>query len=461
MSSQVTATLAKFVAETAYTSISANAIKNAKLHILDTLGAALAGYEHPVAKIALDYCGYMSGPQEVTIWGSELKTSVPMGAFTNGLLSHAIDYDDWDAVAHVGHPSCTVVAAALSTGEAAGASGMDFLRSYVIAIEVGTQISAACPSGIHSRGFHSTPVYGSLGSVAAASSILKMSADKVRAAFGIAASGAGGLSRQQGSMVKPFHAGNASRNGVEAVLLADRGFTADEAIIESSRGYCDSFFGEGTCDYEKMLQGLGDPYYLDSPGLSFKLHPCGAPQFLAADATLHLVREHNIRSENVASVELRVNPVRYKRHYRPVVQSGLQGKFTINYVCAVALLDGRLERASFYDAKAKDPSVQEIFKKVKVIVDESIPEKGEFCPVTIELMDGRRVQYTATIQKGHAKNPLTEEEVLAKFRDNVKEVISRERGNNIIACVRSLETVSNVNELTRLLAINTADQNRI
>jgi 2-methylcitrate dehydratase PrpD len=173
------------------------------------------------------------------------------------------------------------------------------------------------------------------------------------------------------------------------------------------------------------------------------------------------VREHNIRSENVASVELRVNPVRYERHYRPVVQSGLQGKFTINYVCAVALLDGRLERASFYDDKAKDPSVQEIFKKVKVIVDESIPEKGEFCPVTIELMDGKRVQYTATIQKGHAKNPLTEEEVLAKFRDNVKQAISRERGNEIIACVRSLETVSNVRELTRLLAIENADQNSL
>ena len=265
MNSPVTSTLANFVADTTYASISAKAIGNAKLHILDTFGAALAGYEHPVAKIALDYCKYMEGPPEVTVWGSSLKTSVPMAAFTNGLLSHAIDYDDWDAVAHVGHPSCTVVAAALSTGEAAGASGMDFLRSYVIAIEVGTQISAACPSGIHSRGFHSTPVYGSMGSVAAAASMLKMSAEKVRAAFGIAASGAGGLQRQQGSMVKPFHAGNASRNGVEAVLLANKGFTADDAIIESSRGFCDSFFGEGTCDYEKMLQGLGDPYYLDSP----------------------------------------------------------------------------------------------------------------------------------------------------------------------------------------------------
>src|SRR3990172_12752506 len=115
--------LATFTAGADYSSISRKAIENAKLHILDTLGVALAGYEHPVAKIALDYCKYMAGPSEVTVWGSSLKTSVPMGAFTNGLLAHAIDYDDWDAVAHVGHPSCTVVAAGLSTGEAIGASG--------------------------------------------------------------------------------------------------------------------------------------------------------------------------------------------------------------------------------------------------------------------------------------------------------------------------------------------------
>jgi 2-methylcitrate dehydratase PrpD len=280
-----------------------------------------------------------------------------------------------------------------------------------------------------------------------------MSADKTRAAFGIAASGAGGLARQQGSMVKPFHAGNAARNGVEAALLADKGFTADDAIIESSRGFCDSFFGEGTCDYDKMLQGLGDPFYLESPGLSFKLHPCGAPQFLAADAMLHLVREHKIQAGEVCNVELRVSPLRYKRHYRPSVQSGLQGKFTINYVCAVALLDGRLEKASFHDAKAKDPKVHETFNKIKVVVDESIPEKGEYCPITIELNDGRRFQYTATIQKGHAKNPLTEDEVLGKFRDNVKETIPPEKAQEIIACVDKLEEIANVRELTKLLLV--------
>jgi len=452
MVTPVTELLAKFVAETDYPALSPKAVENAKLHILDTFGAALAGYEHPIARIALDYCHDLAGPPEVTIWGSAVKAPVPMGAFTNGILAHAIDYDDWDAVAHVGHPSCMVVSSSLALGEALGASGKDFLRGYAVGIEVGTQISAACPTDIHSRGFHSTPIFGSMASTASAASMLRLSPEKVRAAFGIAASGAGGLHRQQGSMVKPFHAANTARDAVEAALLAQRGFTADPSIIESPRGFCDSFFGASRCDYDKMLQGLGAPFYLESPGLSFKLHPCSAPQFLAADATLHLVREHDIIFDNIESVELRVNRVRYERHFRSTLQSGLQGKFTINYVCAIALLDRRLQRSSFYDAKARDPRVLEAMGKVNVVIDEAIPEEGEYCPVTIALKDGRKFQHTATVQKGHTKNPLTEAEVLSKFRDNAAETISDAKCAEIIACVRRLETIINVRELTQLLA---------
>jgi len=253
-------------------------------------------------------------------------------------------------------------------------------------------------------------------------------------------------------MVKPFHAGNGARNGVEAALLAARGFTADEAIIENPIGFCDTFFfGNNTCDYDKMLEGLGNPFYVDSPGLSFKLYPCSAPQFLAADATLHLVRQHDIRFEVVKSVELRLNRVRHKQHYRPAVQSGLQGKFTTNYVCALAVLYGRLDRACFTDDKVREPKVLEAMSKVNVILDETIPERGEYCPVTIELTDGRKFQHTATIQKGHCKNPLTEDEVLDKFRSNVTVKISKEQGEEIAACVRRLETLADVRELTKLL----------
>jgi 2-methylcitrate dehydratase PrpD len=146
-----------------------------------------------------------------------------------------------------------------------------------------------------------------------------------------------------------------------------------------------------------------------------------------------------------------LNPFRYERHYRPAVQSGLQGKFTTNYVCAIAVLDGRLERGSFSDAKVADPKIQEAMNKVKVIMDETIPEQEEYCPVTIELRDGRKVEYTATIPRGHTNNPLTEDQVLEKFRSNIRGVISDERGEKVIACVRSLETLSDLRELTKLL----------
>ena len=446
----VTDTLARFVAETDYSSISERALANTEMHILDTLGVALAAVSTPVATIAFDYCTRTGGASEASVWGTHLKLSVPMAAFANGLLAHALDYDDWDAYIHVGHPTSMLTAAALSLGEFAGASGKDLLKAYVLAIEIIAKIAANAPN-VQDRGFHSTPVFGSIGASVAAASLLKLEPERIKAALGIAASGAGGIHRQQGSMVKPFHAGNAARNGVEAVLLAQQGFTADAAIIEAPRGFCDTFFGPATCDYEKMITGLGKPYFLESPGLGLKLHPCSAPQFLAADAALHLKREHNIRFSDVAKIEVSIPPLRYQRHYHPEVKTGLRGKFAINYVVALCILDGKLEIETFTDAKANDPQVQQALSKVHVIVDKTIPEPGPYCPVTVELTDGTRFAYTARIAKGHPENPMTENEVLDKFRSNAKSVISEKQSKALIATILKLETVDNVRALVNLL----------
>ena len=446
----VTDTLARFVAETDYSSISERALANTEMHILDTLGVALAAVSTPVATIAFDYCTRTGGASEASVWGTHLKLSVPMAAFANGLLAHALDYDDWDAYIHVGHPTSMLTAAALSLGEFAGSSGKDLLKAYVLAIEIITKIAANAPN-VQDRGFHSTPVFGSIGAAVAAASLLKLEPERIKAALGIAASGAGGIHRQQGSMVKPFHAGNAARNGVEAVLLAQQGFTADAAIIEAPRGFCDTFFGPATCDYEKMITGLGKPYFLESPGLGLKLHPCSAPQFLAADAALHLKREHNIRFSDVAKIEVSIPPLRYQRHYHPEVKTGLRGKFAINYVVALCILDGKLEIETFTDAKANDPQVQQALSKVHVIVDKTIPEPGPYCPVTVELTDGTRFAYTARIAKGHPENPMTENEVLDKFRSNAKSVISEKQSKELIATILKLETVDNVRALVNLL----------
>ena len=446
----VTDTFARFVNDTDYSTISETTLANAKMHILDTFGVALAGVATDTASIALDYCQRTGRSDEASIWGTRVKSSVPMAAFANGLLGHALDFDDWDAYIHAGHPTCIVVGAALSLGEVIGSSGKDLLKAYVLGIEVLTKISAAGPN-LQDRGFHSTPVLGSFGAAIACASLLRLDPGKIKAALGVTASAVGGIHRQQGSMVKPFHAANAARNGVEAALLAEKGFTADAAIFEAPRGFCDTFFGKGSCDYEKMITNIGRPFFLESPGLGLKMHPCSAPQFLAADAALHLQREHKIDFAEVAKIEVRIPPERYQRHYHAEVKTGLRGKFAINYVVALAFLDGKLEIATFTDEKANRPQVQDALSKVNVIVDESIPEPGPYCPVSVVLTNGEIHSYTARIAKGDPRNPMSESEVLDKFRGNAKSVISEKQSEELIAAVRNLEAVENVSRLVSLL----------
>ena len=445
----VTDTLAQFVTKTEFAAISEKALANAKMHLLDTLGVALAGTREPVAAIALDYCKRIGPAHESTIWGTKLKAAAPTAAFANGLLAHALDYDDWDAFIHVGHPTSMLLGAALSVGESTAASGKELLKAYVLGIEVMCKLAANCPN-VQDRGFHSTPVWGSLGAAVACASLVKLDAGQLKAALGIAASAAGGIHRQQGSMVKPFHAGNAARNGAEAALLARSGFTADTAILEAPRGFCDTFFGPATCDYERMIENIGQPFFLESPGLGLKWHPCSAPQFLAADAALHLKHEHEIEYEDVARIEVRIPPLRYQRHYAAAVKTGLRGKFAINYVVALCLLDGKLELATFTDEKVNQAKVQQALGKVQVICDDSIPEPGPYCPVSVDLKSGARHSFTARIAKGDPRNPMTETEVIEKFRSNAKLAISGNQAEKLGAAVRNLETLPTVKELAGL-----------
>jgi 2-methylcitrate dehydratase PrpD len=443
---------AQFVANTEFSSISQKGLDNSKLFFLDILGAALASLSYPVGRIALNYCRRVGGSPDVTVWGTSVRSSLPMGAFTNGLLAHGIDFDDWEAILHSGHPSCMVIAPALAVGEANGVSGKEVLKAYAIGVEVYTRIASGAPN-IRRRGFHGTPIFGTMGATAAAASLLQLNTDKVKMAFGIAASGASGIMRQHGTMCKPYHAGNAARNGVEAALLAESGFTSDEAIFENPLGFCDTLFGPGNCDYKKMIEKLASPFFIESPGLSFKPYPFSTPQFLAAECILHLVNNNNIKFDDVNKVELRVPQTRYEHHYIAKVKSGLQAKFAINYVTAIGVLEGKFEKESFSDEKINDRRVLEALGKLNVIVDPNISGEyeKEVCPITVELKNGKRFSHTTNVPKGHPDNPVGEAEVLVKFRDNVKQILSTDRAEQVISKVKGLDSLKNVSELTSLL----------
>jgi 2-methylcitrate dehydratase PrpD len=153
----------------------------------------------------------------------------------------------------------------------------------------------------------------------------------------------------------------------------------------------------------------------------------------------------------VAKIEVSIPPERYKRHYHAEVKTGLRGKFAINYVVALGIMDGKLEIATFTDEKVNRPPVQEALRKVKVIVDQSIPEPGVYCPVTVEMKNGARFSHTARIAKGDPRNPMTEAEVLEKFRSNAQSVLSEAQAGKLAAMVRGLEAVSDLRQVTALL----------
>ena len=173
-----------------------------------------------------------------------------------------------------------LVAVAMALGEQEQVDGKALITAYLAGLELYQGIirgSPAIAATIH--GWHTTPLYGTLGCAGVAGKVLGLTVDQLTAAIAVAASEAGGISRQQGTMVKPFHAGNSARSGVVAASLAKKGFTGDPEIIENPQGFADCFFGPDVCDYPRMAETLGKSFDIVSPGIGLKPYPCSYPSF--------------------------------------------------------------------------------------------------------------------------------------------------------------------------------------
>lgn len=442
--------LSEFIVHTSFKDMPEEAVARAKIMFIDTIGVALAGTAIGEAgKIAIKYAKDIGGVPEATVIAGGFQTSAPNVAFTNALLSHAVDFDDWELS---GHPSSMLVATSLSLGEKMGLAGRSLLESYILGLEVYDKIACGCPDA-RARGWHGTAVYGTMGATSAAAKLLGLGVNETIMALGIAASAASGISRQRGTMTKPYQVGRAARNGVEAALLAKDGFTADEAIIENPMGFCDIYLGAGACDYDKMTRNMGKPFHIVSPGLGLKPYPCRFPEFRAIDAVLDLRREHAFEYKDVDQAEIGTTSDMYKVTILDP-KTGLQGKFSTNYVCAIALLDGKLSLASFTDEKVRDPIVQEALGKVKLVAEKTIPNEWADAwsrPVTIKLKDGRTLSKRVDIPRGDPRNPLSINDVLAKYRDNASLVLPSQQVEHSINLLQNLDQAKDVTELMDIL----------
>ena len=278
----LTQDVANFVLKTRYRDIPREVMRLAQGFVLDGLGVALAGSTDDCSRIVQSHLRHVSGKKESTVLGTGLSAPAPKAALANGVAGHAMDYDDTQLSTSkeavyglLTHPTTPVLAALLAVGEREGISGRDFLLAYILGVEVECRIADAINPRHYQSGFHSTATMGGLGAAMAVGKILRLREGALIRTLGIAASMASGLRENFGTMTKPLHAGRAAENGVTAALLAKDGFTAATNILEAPRGFYNAM--AGGYDESKIAGRLGDPYFMQEPGISIKRYPSGSP----------------------------------------------------------------------------------------------------------------------------------------------------------------------------------------
>lgn len=439
--------VARYVTETSYESIPREAVQAAKKPILDTLGVALAGCTEPVSQLLTEFVQAEESKPEAGLIGGGFKTVAPQAAWVNGTIAHALDYDDW-CIPFGGHPTVAILPAVLALGEKNGASGRDVLLSYIVGFEAAAKVGPVCLRH-YMIGWHMTGTMGTIGAAAAAAKLLGLGVEETEIALGIAASLAAGLKQNIGTMTKPLHAGNAARNGVVAATLAQRGFTADNGILEAPQGYCRVLGGGAEMDLSRLGEGLGERYDILST-VATKPWPSCADTHTAIESVLSLCREHDTKPEDVEEVEVRTGPVILSVAFHTRPQTALEGKFSMNYCIARALLDREVRLADFTNGRVQQPEVQRLIPKVHYaeppeLANDIAAVLGS--EVVIKLRDGTTVTRRQDSPKGSASNPMDWEEVCAKYWDCACTVLRPRDVNTCLDIVSHLEYLSDINGL--------------
>ncbi len=453
--------IARFVVDTGFENIPRDAVEKAKRTALDCLGAALAGVVEPVSQTITGYVTKLGGPPQATVFGAGVKVSVPDAALANGAIAHALDYDDCGV--KIGHPSVLVLPAVLSLGEHLRASGQDILTAYILGLEVEGKLALHADFKLMQARLSHQTWYGSIGAAAACAKLLRLDGAKTRMALGIAANFACGISANHGSMAGAMAAGNACRNGVVAALMAQEGFTANPNIIEAKDGFYDTLVGRGHYDAERMAEGLGNSFYILSPGIGLKKYPSCYHTHRALDGVFQLIGEHRLSDKNIGEVEVGTSEraMRVLAFSEPATP--YQAKFSMPHCIAAAVVDHQVTLDTFTARKMEDRGIVEARKKVHLSFPDvpiwpglaDVGPDTEFVgnPVTIRTTDGRSYSARVDIPRGDPALPLTDDELLAKYRECGRRQLRSDDIERSIGLVLGLERLADIGTLMAILRL--------
>jgi 2-methylcitrate dehydratase PrpD len=446
--SDPTARIAARVCEIGPRDLDATAIAAVKRVIADGVAVAAAGTREEAPSILAEHAREAGGAPRATVWGFGFKAAPAQAAFVNAASMHVLDFEPMsNPPTHAVSPT---VPAAFALAEARGAGGRDLVTACAKGFEMQGRVLLAADPARGSLQFHTPGIIGVMGSAVASSHLLRLDPAQLVHALGIAASRCSGLPANSGSMVKCTHCGNVAAAGLEAAMLAARGFTAHPGILDAPHGYVSTFFA-GAFDYEKLLQ-YGRPWRFVDPGMAIKFYPSKYPTHFAIAAAL----EARGKIGNPSRIrEVRIVTPEILDANRPRPRGGLEGKFSFQYTAAVALLDGEVGFRSFTDERRFRPDVTALLEKTGVVYDKSLSQDTRRMQVTVEVVldDGARHSATCRCAPGGWGAPVDEAQHRAKLRECLELGLGREAAARALVQLARLEklTARDVAQLASLL----------
>lgn len=427
-------------------------VEAARRAVLDGFANMLAGSTQPLAGPLLAHVSEWS-TGTATIAGHRVTADPFTAAFANGIFCHCLDFEVmWVPPTH---PTSPTLPAILALAESRPPiSGRDMLTALVAGFELQSHLGRCIVETGRQwpHGYHPPGLVGPFGSAAATGRLLGLDTDGMMQAFGIAASRAGSLMANTGTMTKSSHCGHAARMGLESALLASQGYTSADGIFETRNGFSDAFF-DYALDVSSIGPRFGRPFRMVDPGLAMKKYPSQYPTHWSIDAALDIHGQAGFDVSRVAAVDVRVGADNESAvTTRPA--TGLAGKFSITYTVAAALLDGRVDIDTFTDERRAAGDLQTLLPKVAITLDPDIRAmdfSAAWSEVTATDDDGRTFAARIDRPLGIWDNPLPWDGWVAKYRSCAVRAIPVDRAEELLQQVIRLEELDDVSGLLRLL----------
>jgi 2-methylcitrate dehydratase PrpD len=422
-------------------------VRKSKHHILDTLAAMISGARLAPGRLAIKYGRSQRGKREATVIGGNFLLPASTAALVNGILAHADETDDthWRSRTH---PGCAIIPAAFAMAEKENQDGRTLIHAVVAGYDAGCRLTLAL--GVQHTGWHSThSIGGTFGAAAAASVLAGLNAEQIRWALSYAAQQASGVRSwvaDADHVEKAFDFGGMpARNGVTAAVLVQCGFTGMGDVFEGEKNFLAAY--SPSPDAQKLVESLGSRYEILET--SIKRFPVGAPIQAAAEALDLLQKKHDLSSENVENITVRLT-----RDGAETVNNRLMPDINLQYIMAVMILDGRLGFDAAHDyRRLKEKKIRQMMTRVELVGDQPVqPAAPRPAVVEVTTRSGENLRQQITNSRGTAENPMTDQDVETKALDLIAPALGDARSRELIERIRGLESLTTVRDITALLS---------